>query len=722
MLSTDPSHPDALSPRADAPQDSLGALGEIFFGTKSRRNATVLTVSLLVALLGYWTYGGVRNSLRETRAGGIQSVLTVEVNALQIWIDEKRADAERWSRDPELRGYIRQLVELARVGGPASRFCDAPARLRLARVLKQVLKDEGSATFNVIDRKGLIVASQFREYCGLHANQATFLPHMAEVFEGRSIFMRPYPESERIAKPPVVKLSQPLVWIEAPVLGPKDEVIAALGFGKLADRQFAAILGDAQPGRTGEVYAFDSGGVMLSESRSTGELRALGLVPKDASAMLNLPLRDPGGDLTGGHVPDLELAARPLTRLAAVAIASRTKPDATQRRGIMLDPYRNYLGVEVIGAWQWLPAYDMGIAVEIAADEAYAPLRYLNVTFAVMLLLLVAFSAAALYSSLSLLRLRMREAPRLGQYTLEREIGEGGMARVYLARHALLKRPTAVKILKRHKATDEMIARFEREVQLASRLAHPNTIEIYDYGHTRAGDFYYAMEYLEGVSLAELVAAEGALPPARVAHILRQVCAALREVHNQGLVHRDIKPDNIMLCRRGGEVDVVKVLDFGIVKNVDNPDTRDITQYLRVLGAPLYMAPERLVNPADADARSDIYSVGAVAWFLLTGRALYERTSDADLVQQMRFTPPQRPSVAATPAVPIPGELDDLVFRCLAKAREDRPQRVAEMLSTLERIERESPWTSAEAESWWRERWPEYVARKTAAPGSAPAV
>ena len=202
------------------------------------------------------------------------------------------------------------------------------------------------------------------------------------------------------------------------------------------------------------------------------------------------------------------------------------------------------------------------------------------------------------------------------------------------------------------------------------------------------------------------------MPPARVVYILRQVCAALREVHNQRLVHRDIKPDNIMLCRRGGEYDVAKVLDFGIVKNVDHPDTRDITQFVRILGAPLYMAPERLANPADVDARSDIYSVGAVAFYLLTGRAPYISTPYTDLMHQIRYAAPPRPSAAATQAVPA--ELDELIYRCLAKSREQRPQQVAELVAVMDRLARDLPWTPVAAESWWRERWPAYAAEKSA--------
>ena len=170
--------------------------------------------------------------------------------------------------------------------------------------------------------------------------------------------------------------------------------------------------------------------------------------------------------------------------------------------------------------------------------------------------------------SVGLLRREAGERASDRPVPLEREIGEGGMARVYLARHALLKRPTALKLLKPHLASDEIVARFEREVQLASQLVHPNTIEIYDYGRTRDGLFYYVMEYLEGESLDRLVAAHGPMPAGRAIHVLKQVCAALREAHGRGLVHRDIKPQNIMLCERGGEHDVVKILDFGLVKDV----------------------------------------------------------------------------------------------------------------------------------------------------------
>jgi serine/threonine-protein kinase len=271
------------------------------------------------------------------------------------------------------------------------------------------------------------------------------------------------------------------------------------------------------------------------------------------------------------------------------------------------------------------------------------------------------------------------------------------MATIYLARHALLKRPTAIKILKKRIATDEFIHRFEREVQLASQLMHPNTVEIYDFGRTKDGQPYYVMEYLEGVTLSELVAETGALPPGRAVHVLRQVAAALREAHLRGLVHRDVKPDNVMLCRRG-EDDVVKLLDFGLVKNLEREQTRDITKQLRVLGTPRYMAPERIVNPADVDARSDIYAWGAVAYYLLTGKPLFDGENDLDLSNEALHRVAPRVS-ASEPDVPE--ALDSLVAACLEKDRARRPQSADAVIEALDRVASRLSWTPSDASAWW---------------------
>jgi serine/threonine-protein kinase len=201
------------------------------------------------------------------------------------------------------------------------------------------------------------------------------------------------------------------------------------------------------------------------------------------------------------------------------------------------------------------------------------------------------------------------------------------MGEVYLAEHVLLRRPCAVKLIRPERAGDpQALRRFEREVQATAALTHPNTVEVYDYGRADDGTFYYAMEYLRGLSLQELVARHGPLPPARAAHLLRQVCGALQEAHAGGLVHRDIKPSNVIVCQRGGVCDVAKLLDFGLVRAPClGGGAETLTQEGTIAGTPAYMSPEQAKGLEDLDARSDIYSLGALAYFLVTGRPPFVR-------------------------------------------------------------------------------------------------
>jgi len=318
-------------------------------------------------------------------------------------------------------------------------------------------------------------------------------------------------------------------------------------------------------------------------------------------------------------------------------------------------------------------------------------------------LLASALAAALVYAMSSVMHLRrqVHAARRLGQYTLVEKLGEGGMGAVYRAHHALLRRPTAVKLLNPRQGTATALARFEREVQMMSALTHPNTVVVYDYGHTPQGLFYYAMEYIDGITLQELVDADGAQPPERVVHLLRQMCAALTEAHAIGLVHRDIKPANVMLCNRGGIFDFVKVLDFGLVKELSESPDNKLSQSSTLLGTPHYMAPEAILGHTAVDARVDIYALGAVAYLLLTGTLVFTGGTVVEICAKHLTVVPDLPSERL--GRPIPRGLEALVMSCLEKEPDKRPASADELEQQLAALGL-GMWGAEEARRWWRER------------------
>jgi len=266
----------------------------------------------------------------------------------------------------------------------------------------------------------------------------------------------------------------------------------------------------------------------------------------------------------------------------------------------------------------------------------------------------------------------------------------------------LMRRPTAIKVLESENSNSAAISRFEREVQLTSRLNHPNTIVIYDYGRTPKGVFYYAMELIEGITLENLVRRYGVLPEGRIIHILSQVCGSLAEAHDIGLIHRDIKPANIMLTHRGGQPDVVKVLDFGLVKDVASDEQTHLTQDGSLLGTPMYMSPEEIESPDTIDQRSDLYSLGAVGYFLITGAPPFQGKSITEVCMHHLNTNPESPSSKRLGSA-IHSDLDELILRCLDKSRDNRPQTARELLEELHKCKASSGWGYEEGAKWWSE-------------------
>jgi eukaryotic-like serine/threonine-protein kinase len=322
-------------------------------------------------------------------------------------------------------------------------------------------------------------------------------------------------------------------------------------------------------------------------------------------------------------------------------------------------------------------------------------------SFDAMTLIIVAIAATFGARAISRLRRQVALARQLGQYRLRRRIGGGGMGEVFLAEHQLLKRPCALKLIRPGAAIEpKALARFEREVQLTATLSHPNTVEIFDYGRTEDGSYYYVMEYLPGLSLSDLVEQHGPLPPGRAVYLLRQVCLALREAHAAGLIHRDIKPSNIFAARRGGMDDVAKLLDFGLVRAAATVGAPHLSDEGQILGTPLFMSPEQAMGHHELDERSDIYSLGSVAYYLLTGRPPF-----ADLgaigVMIAHARDPVVPVSQVNPA--IPGDLERVVMRCLAKDPVDRFADAATLEQALGACGCAVDWDHDRAAWWWQD-------------------
>ena len=331
------------------------------------------------------------------------------------------------------------------------------------------------------------------------------------------------------------------------------------------------------------------------------------------------------------------------------------------------------------------------------------PRQALAVFLAEMGMWMACAVAIAVYGShkIAVLRQEALEARKLGPYDLKRLLGKGGMGEVYLAEHVLLKRPCAIKVIRPDKTNDpEMLNRFLREVQVTATLTHPNTVQVFDYGQADDGTVFYAMEYLAGLNLDEIVKAEGSLPAERAIYILRQLCGALKEAHAIGLIHRDIKPSNVILCQRGGQYDIAKLLDFGLVRTTSATlGESGRTQAGILVGTPAYIAPEQAAGKAEVDARSDIYSLGAVAYFLIAGQPPFVRNSIVETLAA-HITEPARPLRDSLST--LPEDVDQIILRCLEKDREQRFPDAATFEQALANCTLAGCWNELDAATWWK--------------------
>lgn len=409
-----------------------------------------------------------------------------------------------------------------------------------------------------------------------------------------------------------------------------------------------------------------------------------------------LQVRDFGSHTLLVNIPEAEQAK--VFNLAVTGVAMRWFAVIALYGAFIPNTWRRCLAV--VSVFTFVP---MGLLISVCFRcPVMGPLWPMAI-FDMFVILGIA-SAMTIFGShrISELQQQAFEAKKLGQYQLKKKIGSGGMGDVYLAEHMLLRRACAVKTIKPDHTADPLtLARFEREVRAMATLTHWNSVEIYDYGHSPDGTFFYVMEYLPGMTLQEMIDRHGALPAGRAIHFLRQVCAALKEAHGIGLIHRDIKPSNVLVCQRGGVADVAKLLDFGLVQDISprgNADSDRLTMNGAVLGSPPFISPEQARGNQLVDERTDIYGLGGLAYFLITGRPPFERESALEMMAAHLHETPQAPSEIRPDS---PRDLDDVILRCLAKKPADRFADIADVDRAFAQCDAAVEWNEELATDWW---------------------
>ncbi len=684
------------------------------FASSSRLQATArflrrqlwawpIIAAILLGGVGWWVDRSVEGAMREQRATDLNVMVDSSVEALRIWINEQKVNVKLVADDEKIRPMVADLIRLA--GSPTMRerqLLQSAAQQTLRDRLKPRVEVCGYVGFVLVSPDGIVLAADLDAPVG-----KTLSGERKELFAqasaGQSLVSRPF--RSRLLLPDKsgeLKTNLPTMFVLGPVHDEKGKPIAALGLRIRPEDNFTHILQVVRFGKTGETYAFDRNGLLLSKSRFDDQLKQIGLLvdQPDAQSILTIEIRNPGVNMAQGKRPPLPRSDRPLTDAVAQAVQGKD--------GCNADGYRDYRGAPSVGAWRWLKDYDFGVISEVDVAEAFGPAYILRRAVRILMVLLILCAIGIFLGMLFIARQQRAlqkatlAARQLGQYTLEEKLGAGGMGTVYRARHAMLRRPTAVKLLDVDKMSHEAITRFEREVQMTSALTHPNTVAVFDYGRTPEGIFYYAMEYLEGLNLDDLVKRFGPLPEARVVYILQQICGSLAEAHAAGLVHRDVKPANIVLTRRGGLHDFVKVLDFGLVKSVAGVEQAHLTNPCAVTGTPLYLSPESVRRPDEVDARTDVYALGAVGYYLLTGSPVFTGESVMEICLKHANEPPEPPSSRV--GRKVSAHLETLILRCLAKAPADRPGNAAALQGELETCVVEGTWSTKDAANWWSGR------------------
>jgi len=651
---------------------------------------------LLPVLISGWIANRALDGFRDhLRAASLVDLVDSKATAIRFWLGREKTVVQSWADSTKVRQLVTELIEIAKVSKApqiGDQLRSAPQQTLLDHEMETLAGH--SVRYAVWDKSLTTIAdwSPTRSSVGVSVTPKGAERLTAVMANGpTAVVIGP---KDAITRDYGDMPTKPIVAVIVPVTNDDGEVIGTMMVGNSEGTDdlgdfLSSSLSDYKATDNersyGGTFVFDRAGMLLYDSPYDAELRTLGLIPanEDSFSAKQLELRDPGVDLTRGRIAAENFAARPLTKMVRMAVSNGSGVDVTG--------YRDVRGVTVAGAWRWLDDYQFGVGIEVD-KQALEPGFWIAQLQSWAMLGLVGISlCVAGYSMLTIRRLResISTSHRIGPYVLEQMVGEGGMGRVYRARHDLLKRPTAIKLLRPELLSESSMARFQREAQLAARLEHPNTVSVFDFGLSDDKRFYLVMEWIDGVTLDRLVQQEGRIKVERAIAILRQIAMSLREAHVLGLIHRDLKPQNIMLTQRASESDVVKVLDFGLARDLRaeplGPNTvPTLTELGFIAGTPRYMAPERWNAATPVSPAIDVFAFGCIAYFILTGRHLIQGKSIEEICANVLQVLPGRPSAIA--GNEIPKGLDELTMRCTEPNPAARPAGFDAVLEMMDHV------------------------------------
>ena len=683
--------------------------------------ASALTAALFLIVVGWYLQSELIRRSRADYATVLVSMVEQKSQLVLQWAHGHELRVQDWGRQSELQQLVKSLDEKIQssslnANGRADVLRNAEEQIKIKCVFENLIagplkletdtknervsaNDRSKLKYAIWNRSSLLLADwQFANrnvsLGGLTTSVGSSI--LKRVFDrSASSVELPRPTAEAISENYPMEMEEQYAMFLVPIFSPDDSsfVIGAMMIRSPVFLDELEELLSKTVLRESNSYLLDDRGAIATKARDLPnllELPAFSTLKKVRGASI-VEARDPGGNVLAGFTPTEQFSEW-----------SWTKPGKTisqPRNGFDVNGYRDYRGREVVGAWNWIESLNRLVVLEIPKEEAFKSQVFIERAFRFLY-------GVPIFISLVIGALSLRRAFRgvelanraLGSYILREKIGEGGLGIVYRAEHKLLGRSAAIKLIKEPMVSSATLKRFEREVRMASKLSHPNTVSIYDFGLSRDGLLFCAMELVEGVNLAHFINYDPCLSIDRCLWILRQTCGAIEEAHEIGLIHRDIKPQNIMICRKGQLMDLVKVVDFGLAKTMADNVARDVTATRVLIGTPGFIAPERLEAPWIADPRIDIFAFGVLGVYLLTGKVPILGVTHDSLIQLLilgRFSDLCNDAKFS--------EFVRLLAQCIAPDANDRPRSMREVEAKLGGIASRFPWSEELAEKWWYE-------------------